>query len=64
MAKSEEGMTPQHEEDIAQEERAGDRPEQEANLNVSEQTAPPGNPETDDQAVERGEDNLGRVVGR
>lgn len=64
MAKTDEGMTPQHEEDIAQEERAGDRPEPEAKSNVSEQTTPPGNPETDDQAVERGEDNLGRVVGR
>ena len=64
MAKSDEGMTPQHEEDIAQAERAGDRSEPAADLDVAQKTGPPGNPETDDQAVEQGEDNLGRVVGR
>ncbi len=58
MAKSDEGVTPQHEEDIAQD---GDRPESGADEDVSQQTAPPGNPETDDQAVEKGEENLGRV---
>lgn len=61
MAKSDEGVTPQHEEDIAQDERHGDRPESGADEDVSQQTAPPGNPETDDQAVEKGEENLGRV---
>ncbi len=64
MTKSDEGMTPQHEEEIAQDERDGVRSEPGADQDVSQQTAPPGNPETDDQAVEKGEDNLGRVVGR
>lgn len=57
-------MTPQHEEDIAQDERDEGRVEPAASEDVSEQTSPPGNPETDDEAVEKGEDNLGRVVGR
>ncbi len=61
MAKSDEGMTPQHEEDIAQDERPEARSESGADEDVSQQTAPPGNPETDDQAVEKGEENLGRV---
>ena len=64
MTQSDEGMTPQHEEDIAQDERDGRRPEAAAGDDVSEQTSPPGNPETDDVAVEKGEDTLGRVVGR
>ena len=64
MTQSDEGMTPQHEEDIAQDERDERRPEAAAGDDVSEQTSPPGNPETDDVAVEKGEDTLGRVVGR
>jgi hypothetical protein len=64
MTKSDEGMTPQHEEDIAQGDRDEERPESEAGEDVSQQTSPPGNPETDDAAVEKGEDNLSRVVGR
>ncbi len=59
--KSDEGMTPEHEEDIAQDERDEGRPESGAGDEVSRQTSPPGNPETDDAAVEKGEDNLGRV---
>jgi hypothetical protein len=27
-------------------------------------TAPPGNPETDEAAVEKGEEQLGRIAGR
>ena len=27
-------------------------------------TAPPGNPDTDREAVEKGEENIGRVAGR
>ncbi|HLL85859.1 MAG TPA: hypothetical protein VK387_00945 [Thermoleophilaceae bacterium] len=27
-------------------------------------TAPPGNPEADEDAVEKGEDNIGRITGR
>ncbi len=64
MTRSDEGMTPKHEEDIAQDERDQRRSEAQAGDDVSEQTSPPGNPETDDVAVEKGEDNLGRVVGR
>jgi hypothetical protein len=64
MTKSDEGMTPQQEEDIAQDERDEGRPEGGADEDVSRQTSPPGNPETDDAAVEKGEDNLGRIVGR
>ncbi|MBA3421555.1 MAG: hypothetical protein H0U12_06620 [Thermoleophilaceae bacterium] len=64
MTKSDEGMTPKHEEDIAQDDRDEDRLESSAGDDVSEQTSPPGNPETDDAAVEMGEDNLGRIVGR
>lgn len=64
MTKSDEGMTPQHEEDIAQDERDEGRPESGADEDASQQTSPPGNPETDDAAVEKGEDNLGRIVGR
>lgn len=64
MTKSDEGMTPQHEEDIAQDERDAGGPESRADEDVSQQTSPPSNPETDDAAVEKGEDNLGRVVGR
>lgn len=64
MTKSEQGLTPQHEEGIAQDERDEVRADPAANQDVSQQTAPPGNPETDDQAVEKAEDNLGRVVGR
>jgi hypothetical protein len=63
MTKSDEGVTPQHQEDIAQDER-DEGPEAAAGDDVSEQTSPPGNPETDDAAVEKAEDNLGRVVGR
>lgn len=64
MTKGDEGMIPQHEEGIAQDQRGGVRSEPGADHDVSQQTAPPGNSETDDQAVEKGEDNLGRVVGR
>jgi len=64
MTKSDEGMTPQHEEDIAQDERDEGRPETSARDDVSRQTSPPGNPETDDAAVEKAEDSLSRVVGR
>ena len=64
MTKSDEGINPQHEDDIAQDERDERRPGAAAGDDVSEQTSPPGNPETDDAAVEKGEDNLGRVVGR
>ncbi len=64
MMKSDEGMTPQHEEDIARDERDEGRSESAADEEVSRQTSPPGNPETDDAAVEKGEDDLGRVVGR
>lgn len=64
MTESDEGMTPQHEEDIAQDERDQGGSESAAGEEVSRQTSPPGNPETDDAAVEKGEDNLGRIVGR
>ena len=30
----------------------------------AQRTAPPGNPATDQDAVDKGEDNLGRVAGR
>ena len=64
MTKSDEGMNPRHEEDIAQVDREEGPPATRGGDDVSEQTSPPGNPETDDAAVEKGEDNLGRVVGR
>ena len=59
--KSDEGMTPQHEEAIVQDERDEGGPETGEGDDVFRQTSPPGNPETDDAAVEKGEDNLGRV---
>ena len=59
--KSDEGMTPQHEEDIVQDERDEGRPEAGAGEDAFPQTSPPGNPETDDAAVEKGEDSLDRL---
>ncbi len=65
MARSDEGMTPRQEQDIAQEERdteerSGAGPEHDPTRDPK----PPGNPETDEEAVEKGEEQIGRVVGR
>ena len=59
--KSDEGMTPQHEEDIVQDEPDEERSEAGAGDDVFQQPSPPGNPEADDAAIEKGEDNLDRV---
>jgi hypothetical protein len=62
MTKSDEGIAPEHDEDVVQHERtAGNRP---SAGDPEHNTTPPGNPETDDEAVAKGEDNLGRITGR
>lgn len=58
-------MTPEHEQDIAQEERdAEERSRAHGEHDPVRSPAPPGNPETDEEAVEKGEEQIGRVVGR
>ncbi len=64
MNRSDEGMTPEHEQDIAQEERDADEAGRRNAGDPEHNTTPPGNPETDQEAVEKGEDNLGRIAGR
>jgi hypothetical protein len=63
MTKSDESGTREHEEDVVQAESAagGDRP---SAGDPEHNTTPPGNPETDDEAVAKGEDTLGRITGR
>jgi hypothetical protein len=63
MTRTDEGMTPEHEDDIAQDERDREGlPSGE--YDPAHNAAPPGNPETDGDAVEKGEEQIGRVVGR
>lgn len=58
-------MTPEHEQDIAQEERdAEERARPRGEHDPTQDPAPPGNPETDETAVEKGEEQIGKVVGR
>lgn len=63
MTRTDEGMTPEHEDDIAQTERDGEGPSAGGD-DPAHNAAPPGNPETDSDAVEKGEEQIGRVVGR
>ncbi len=58
-------MTPQHEDETT----AGQRDAAEGSTAGGERdhahaSAPPGNPETDQEAVDKGEEQIGRVVGR
>ena len=65
MTTRDEGTVPEHERDIAQDER--DREERSPRGDEHDPTqhpAPPGNPEPDDDAVAKGEEQIGRVVGR
>lgn len=64
MARTDEGMTPKHEDDIAQEERDTEGGERPSAGDPEHNTTPPGNPQTDDDAVAKAEDSLGRVSGR
>jgi hypothetical protein len=64
MNRSDEGMTPEHEQDIAQDERDAEETGRANAGDPEHNSTPPGNPETDDGAVEKGEDNLGRIAGR
>ena len=67
MSRSDEGMTPQHEEDIAHAERDAEesaQPRGGGDPDTADRVTPPGNPETDDDVVEKGQDDLDRVVGR
>ena len=64
MNRSDEGKTPEHEGDMAQNERHAEERRRQNAGDPDHNTTPPGNPETDDEAVEKGEDNLGRIAGR
>ena len=65
MSRSDEGMTPRHEDDIAQEERDSEASAgTHAGGDEAHRTSPPGNPATDEEAVDKGEENLGRITGR
>ena len=59
-----EGRTPEDEEDPAQNERGATGGEGPSAGDPEHNTTPPGNPETDDEAVARGEENIGRIAGR
>ena len=56
--------TPQGEGDRAQDEQAVHASGAAGPDDQAHRTAPPGNPETDREAVEKGEENIGRVAGR
>jgi hypothetical protein len=65
MTRTDEGMTPDHEGEIVQEERdAEERAPHGDDNDPIRDPAPPGNPDTDREAVEKGEEQIGRVVGR
>ena len=64
MTRSDEGMTPEHEDDIVQDERDAEENGRPSAGDPEHNTTPPGNPETDDDAVAKGEDNIGRIAGR
>jgi hypothetical protein len=65
MTRSDEGMIPEHENDSAQDERDAEQsPPRGDEHDPTRHPAPPGNPEADDEAVEKGEEQIGRVVGR
>lgn len=63
MTRTDEGMTPKHEDDIAQDER-DEEGTPSAENDPAHNAAPPGNPETDSEAVEKGEEQIGKIVGR
>jgi len=64
MTRSDEGMTPDHEEGIAQNERDAEESVRPNAGDPKHNTTPPGNPDTDHEAVEKGQENLGRIAGR
>jgi hypothetical protein len=64
MTRTDEGMTPDHEEGTAEEERDAAQGERANAGDPEHNTTPPGNPEADDDAVAKAEESLGRVTGR
>jgi hypothetical protein len=62
MTTNDESSTTEHHADVADEQRTRD--EGAPGADAAWDSAPRGNPETDDEAVDKGEENLGRVVGR
>lgn len=59
MTRDDEGTAPRHEEDSAGADH--DATEQ---TDPTQNPAPPGNPETDQEAVDKGEEQIGKIVGR
>lgn len=64
MTRSDEGVTREHGQDVAQDERGAEEAGRPNAGDPEHNTTPPGNPETDEEAVEKGEENLGRIAGR
>jgi hypothetical protein len=64
MTRSNARGTAHDEEDIAQRERNGETAATSGEHDRAQAATPPGNPEPDAEAVDKGRENLGRVVGR
>jgi hypothetical protein len=66
MTTNDESSTTEHDAEITHKQRTRDEgaPGTDPARGPEPDSAPRGNPETDDEAVDKGEQNLGRVVGR
>jgi hypothetical protein len=63
MTETSEGGSHEQDQDAPRDERRGATHAGGRADDPAHHTAPPGNPETDPEAVEKGEETLGRVVG-